>query len=66
MVAPLRFFESVQVVVQLRLRRPGRAVDALQLLAMLVAAPVRAGDTHQLERADLARVLDVRPGAEVE
>ena len=30
----------------------GRAVDALQLLVLLVALPVRAGDREQLERLD--------------
>ncbi len=32
---------------------------------MLVAAPVGAGDAHQLEGADLARALHVRVAAEV-
>src|SRR5690606_9287643 len=46
-------FQLLQVVVQLFLRVPGRAVDALEHWAVLVAAPVRAGHRLELERADL-------------
>ncbi len=56
-------FQLLQVVVQLFLRVPGRAVDALEHRAVLVAAPVRAGHRLELERADLLRVLDVRATA---
>ena len=45
-VAPLRFFEAVQVLGQLFFGREHDAVDALQHRALLVAAPVRAGDVE--------------------
>src|SRR3970040_379475 len=46
---------------------PRRAVDALQLWAAGIAAPVGPRHAHQLEgrRVDLPRVLDVRPPAQV-
>ena len=39
----------MQVLVELLLGLPGRAVDALQHRVVLVAAPVRAGDAQELE-----------------
>ena len=65
MVALLGLLEHVQVLLQLVLRRPRRAVDALQHLVLRVAAPVRAGDLHQLEVLELARARHVRAAAEV-
>ena len=65
-VAPLGLLQPRQVGVELLLRRPGRAVDALQHRPLLVAAPVGAGDGEQLEGADLARAGDVRAAAEIE
>ena len=65
-VAPLRLLQPLQVRVQFLLRVPRRAVDALEHRALLVATPVRPRDAHQLERPDLARVLDMLPAAEVE
>ncbi len=66
MVAQLRLFAPPQELVQVLLGRPGRAVDALEHLALLVAAPVRAGDREQLERPDLAGGGDVRAAAQVD
>ena len=43
-VALLRLGETVHEVVQLCLREECRAVDALQLLVVLVTLPIRAGD----------------------
>ena len=45
----LRLLEPVQVGVEVFLLEPGRAVDALQHLPLLVAPPVRAGAVQQLE-----------------
>jgi hypothetical protein len=45
---------------------PGRAVDALQLLVAMVAAPVGAGQLHQLEHLQLAGRRHVRATAEVD
>ena len=67
MVALLGFLLAPKIFLQLLGRFPGRAINALQLLVLLVAAPVGAGDIHQLERlgVDLARVGDVRTAAKI-
>ncbi len=65
-VALLRLFAAPQVGVELFLRRPRGAVDALEHRALLVAAPVGPGRAEQLERADLARARDVRATAQVD
>ena len=65
-VAPLGLLELVQVGGQRLLGLPGGPVDALQLLALLVAPPVGAGDPHQLEVAEPPRRGHVRPPAEVD
>ena len=51
-VAPLGLLDPVEVLLERLLGLPGGAVDALQLLVLLVAAPVRRGAAHQLERRD--------------
>ena len=55
MVALLGFLEPMQVLVELLLVRPRRAVDALKHLVARIAAPVRAGHLHELEGFQLAR-----------
>src|SRR5215207_7570730 len=54
-----------QELVELLLRAPDRAIDALELRTLLVAAPVRRGHGEQLERADPARRRDMRAAAQV-
>src|SRR5436305_12064180 len=49
MVAAFGLFEPEQVLVKLLLVRPSRAVDPLQLRLIRVAAPIGAGNIHQLE-----------------
>ena len=65
-VALLRLLEHLQVRVLLLLLRPGGAVDALEHLVLRVAAPVGAGDLHELEDLQLAGRRHVRPAAEVD
>ena len=66
-VALLGFRQHVQVGVELRLVGPGGAVDAGQHRVVAVAAPIGAGDLHQLEGvADLAGRGHVRAAAKVE
>ena len=65
-VALLGLFELVEVVVEVLGGEEGGAVDALQLLVVLVALPVGAGDGEQLEGLDLRGVGDVRAAAEVD
>ena len=66
-VAFFRFFKEVQVILEFFLAGEGHAVDALQHLAVRVAAPIGPGDGHQLEGVcrDLAGVLQVRAAAQV-
>ena len=65
-VALLRLLEAVEVLGERVLALPRGAVDALELRPLLVAAPVRAGDAHQLERAELAGRRHVRTAAQVD
>jgi len=65
MVALLGLLQHAEVVRQVVLRRPGCAVDALQLLVAVIAAPVGAGHLHQLEELQLARGRHVRAPAQV-
>ena len=64
-VARAGLLEALEVRVEVGLVVEGRAVDPGQLLVVLVAAPVRAGEAGQLDRLDRLRVLQVRPAAEV-
>src|SRR5262249_17525259 len=65
-VASLGLFEALQILIKLGLGVPPRAIDTRQHGAFLVATPIGARDTHQLDWADLARVLDVWTPAEIE
>src|SRR3954452_20982706 len=68
MIALLRLLQAMQVVFEVLLRFPGGGINSLELLALLVPSPVRAGDVQQLERLlrDLPGVLDVRTTAEID
>src|SRR5262249_35522618 len=65
-VAFLGLLDLVQVGVELLLVEEGSTVEALELFAAAVVLPVGTGDAEQLERADLARVRNVRTAAEVD
>ena len=58
MIALLGFLDALQIGVEIGFGGPARAVDALQLSVVLVAAPVGAGQLGQLE--GLADVLGRR------
>ena len=64
-VAALGLLEPVQVLLERLLGLPGGAVDALELLVLLVAAPVRRRGAHQLERRDPLGGRQVRAAAQV-
>ena len=64
-VAVLGLLGLLEVLGELLLRREGGAVDALELLVLLVAAVVGAGDREQLERLQLRGVAHVGAGAQV-
>ena len=65
MVAALRFFDELQVLVERLLRLPCGAVDALQAGVVLVAPPVRGGASGQFERRDVLGGGDVRSAAQI-
>ena len=65
-VALFRLLQHLQVGVLVLLLRPRRAVDPLQHLVLRVAAPVGAGQPHQLEHLELAGRGHVRPAAQVD
>ena len=64
-VAALGFFQAFEVLGEVLGLGEGDAVDARELLVLLVAAPVRAGHVHELGGLDGAGVGDVRAAAEV-
>ena len=64
-VALLGLLEHVEVGIEVCLLLEGRAVDALQHLVVLIAAPVSTSDAHELQGLDLARRDDVRASAEI-
>ena len=64
-VALFRFLDARDVGLEVLLLRPCRAVDSLQHLVARIAAPVRAGQLHQLEHLELARRRHVRTAAQV-
>ena len=64
-VALLGLLQARQVLLELLLVGPGRAVDPLQHLVARVAAPVGARDFHQLERLELAGARHMRAAAQI-
>src|SRR2546423_562276 len=64
-VALAGLFEPCDVALEVLFREPRGAVNALQHLPALVAAPICAGGVQQLEVLDLAGAGDVRPAAQV-
>src|SRR5665213_2394762 len=65
MVALRGFFEKRQIVVEFALGRKGGSIDALQHRVVLVAAPVRTGDAHQLDRADFTGAFGMSAAAQI-
>jgi hypothetical protein len=61
----LGLLELLEVLGEFLLGREGGAVDALELLVLLVAAVIGAGDGEELEGFQLGGVAHVRAGAEV-
>ena len=60
-----RLLEPLEVSVEVGLRVERGSVDAGQLLVVLVAPPVGAGEAGQLERLDRRGVLQVRAAAQI-
>ncbi len=66
MVALLGLFQAPQVLIEFLLRKPCRAIQALQHRTLLVATPVGSPDAHQLNGTDLTRVLYKLAATQVE
>src|SRR5207302_1068388 len=64
-VARPRLLEALEMLVEVLLGQERRAVDPRELLAVGVAAPVRAGERLQLERLDALGRRRVRAPAQV-
>ena len=64
-VAFLRLFEFLEILVHVRLLVERRAVDAGEHLVLLVAAPICARERGQLEALHLARGREVRTCAQI-
>ena len=65
-IAGLRRFEALEVLVEILLRQEHGAVNALQHRIPLVAFPVGAGRMRKLEDAEPPRGRDVRAAAKVD
>ena len=65
-VALLGLLQHGEVVLQVFLVGPGRAVHALQHLVAVVAPPVGAGHLHELEYFELAGGRHMRPATQVD
>src|SRR4029077_18455619 len=66
MVAALGFFQTMQVSVQLFLRKESRGVNALQLRIPFLTLPISAGHIHQLERLNAFCGRNMRAAAEID
>ena len=66
-VAAFRLLQHMQVGVEFLLVAPGGAIDARQHGVAVIAAPIRAGHLHQLERrTDIGGGAHVRSAAQIE
>src|SRR6266567_33189 len=64
-IALQRFFQTPEVLIEFLLRKPSRSIDALQHGTALVTTPVGACNLHELERANLTRILNMRSATQV-
>ena len=65
MVALAGLITAPQVLVDLLLRLPRGAIDALQHRSIVLPAPICSRNREQLERTDLSRALHMRSSTEV-
>ena len=66
MIALFRFFNALEVGIQVLSVGPCRTVDSLQLLIARVAAPIGTGNTRQFERFDRRSARHVRAAAKID
>ena len=65
MIALLRFFQEIQIVLDFLVGIEADAVNPLQHLVVGIALPVRAADFQQLEMLQLLDALDMRAAAQI-
>ena len=65
MISLFGFFQSVQVLIQILVIGPGRAINALQHLVVTVAAPVGASELGQPEMPQFAGIRHMRTATQV-
>ena len=63
MIALLRFFQEIQIILNFLVGIEADAVNPLQHLVVGIALPVRAADFQQLEMLQLLDALDMRAAA---
>src|SRR5687767_774782 len=66
MIAALRLLDAMEILLEIFLREPRGAVDALEHLPLLITAPIRTRNGHELEVLDAARRRYVRTTAKIE
>src|SRR5436305_1619064 len=66
MVTLLCYLQHREVVIELLFCFERRAVNALELRIVFIALVIRAGDTSELESADVSRTHHVRTRAEID
>ena len=66
MISLFRFFQQMEILIQLGFFGEGSAVYALEHLVLFVAPPVSTGNGHHFHGFDLFRGGQMRPGAEIE
>ena len=66
MVAPLGFFDALQVLLQVLLIEECRCIQPLELLARLITFPVCTRHRQQLKRPDRARARHMRSAAQID
>ncbi len=66
MVALLGLLNAIKIRLQILLVRKSSAINALQHRILLVAAEIRPGDRQELDRPNLAAVLNVRAAAQIQ
>src|SRR5689334_3246529 len=66
MIATLRLFEAMKVLLQIFLLPERSRVNALQHLSVLIATPISSGGVQQLEVLEIRRVRNVRPATQID
>ncbi len=66
MIAALRFFQAMQILIKFLLSVKGGSVNALKLRISFLPLPICASHAHQFEGGDASGGRDVRSTAEID